>query len=350
MPSSFYIRMARLRATIRAEGPAGMPTQLNEVQAEAPETAAAWFQLGEAWLSCGRYDEAEAALIHSMRLDPAGMPAQLFLALANLDRGEFAPAVRQIDTVLQRRLDHEFARSLLDYATWLETGKREPLRRLATSPFVYDMHLGGRVLFHVERKRPKDSKGRLADLFAEMEFSLPGKWMHPLARIGYGVQSWMAHPFSSERRFELRALVEGMGHVGCGRPGQAAALAVVVKKPSSYETATGLAEVMLAGGEIEKVSRWLDRMVEMDRSMEASADYQMLRGAVLAEQGRWRDAEACLTKVPDDPFNFFPYYYRGLCTAMLDRPVDARRWFARALEICSIHVVHRRLARLLEDP
>jgi len=342
--------MAGLRATLRAEGPAGVPAQVAEAESGAPETAAAWFQLGEAWLGCGRTTEAESALVHSLRLDSDAAPAQLFLALTNLDRGEFAPAVRQIDTVLRRRPEHEFARSLRDYAALLETGKQKPLARLAESPFVYDMHLGGRILFHVERKRPRDSRGRLADLFAEMEFSPLGRWMHPLSRLGYRVQAVLAHPFSGERRAEHRALVEGSGLVGCGRPAEGAALAVAIKQPSTYESATGLAELMLAGGEISAVSRWLDRVVQLDKSVEESPDYQMLYGATLAEQGRWRDAQACLAKVPDDPFNFFPYYYRGLCAALLDHAVDARRWFARALDICSIQVVHRRLARLLKEP
>ncbi len=349
MSRSFCREAQRVRRSLpAAPGGAGVEA-VERLSASAPQTGAAALQLGELWLGQGRTEEARSWLDRSLRLAPGHLPARVLATLVACDQGQWDEARRKVESVLKDRPDHEFAQALRCYVAWREKNDPEALRALSRSPFVYDQHLGGRVLFHVERPQLGQSKGRLADLFAELNVSPLGRWMYPVARWGRRIHATLQHPLSARKRREAVALVEASGLLAVGRPAEAAARVAraLDGAPSSADMGILMGEILLAGGELSRLGELLTLLAQRDATLADTPEYQLLSGVMLAEKGQYRDAEAALARVPDDPWNLFPYYYRGLAATGLDKPVDARRWFARALDICTIQLVHRRLARQL---
>ncbi|MBE7557923.1 tetratricopeptide repeat protein [bacterium] len=347
MTKAFFRYTDKLRRDMPPQGGEAAVEALQALGDEAPAGPAAAFQLGELWLGLGRTSEARRWLAEALKRAPTHLPASVFLALAFSDEGDLSAARRQVDGVLARRPDHEFAAALRDYFDYLEEKSPEAAARLAKSPFVYDQHLGGRLLFHVERRQLQQSKARLADLFAEVQVSFLGRWMYPIAQVGRHVKAALQHPFNGVRRREALAVSEGLGLLAVGRPAEAARRVREATRgaPSSPEVGFLMAEALLAGGELTRLGELLAAMKEKDAGTADTPEFSLFAGVLLAERGEYREAAEVLSGVPDDRWNFFPYYYRGLAATGLNRPVEARRWFARALEICTIQLVHRRLRK-----
>lgn len=347
MARTFYVRARRCRQNLLHASLAELVGELEALEAEAPAQAAAWFQRGEMWLALGRTERALPCLEQSLAARPGFLPARILSALALCDAGRPDEAQALTREILAARPGHEFARSLLAYAQYRATGRTAELAELAASPFLFDQHLGGRLLHEIEEKELANSRARLADLFAELQVSPLGRWLHPLLRPGRRLATALQHPLSERRRSEAIALSEATGLLAVGRPREAAAALAGWLKVGPTSTAAGLvgAEVLLAAGELTALESLLGRLAEREPELLGTPEHHLFHGILLAERGAYREAEAALLQLPDDPWNFFPAYYLGLCATGQGRAAEARRRYARALETCTLALVHRRLAR-----
>jgi tetratricopeptide (TPR) repeat protein len=347
-PQALYNGVSKCRAIYHSQGPSPALELLQKIVGDTPEDARAYFQIGELWLELGRPQEAEQALKMSLRIDPEAMPAKVFLALLHIDQENYSAAGEVLDALLKHRPDHEFAISLRDYASFLETGKEESLEHLLQSPFVFDSHLGSRLLSEVEKRLLRNSEERMADLFSEFLVSHPGRWIYPLTRAGLQVNSLLKHPFNGHRRQQQFVLADGAEMLGIGAFKAAArqVAATFKQMPGDIVQALEGAEILMAGGMLSKAGGWLEKMPASFAGIENDPNYLMLLGACLAESGKYQEAQKRLAKLPDDPWSFYPDYYQGICAIGMNRRVESRRWFSRALEVCTIHLVHRRAGRI----
>src|SRR6185312_11304980 len=71
----------------------------------APDSASAWFNLGEAQWQQARGEEAVAALQRALALEPSNIQARISLARAHAGLGRAGPAVAEFREVVERDPD-----------------------------------------------------------------------------------------------------------------------------------------------------------------------------------------------------------------------------------------------------
>ena len=99
--------------------------------AKAPRTARAHELLGNARWALGQGDQAKAAWLEAVQLQPASVEAQLGLARLESSRGEHEAALGRVDKVLERSPARTDARTVHALALLARGSPGDPLKALA---------------------------------------------------------------------------------------------------------------------------------------------------------------------------------------------------------------------------
>ncbi len=148
-----------------------------------PDDAKAYYELGIQYKEQGKLAEAEAALIHSLTLDPLPITPQLNLALVQQKQGKYDQAIRIYESVLAKSPAAAEAYFGLGYCYFQKQDLNQALQYFQQAVFYNETYIDA----YINIGALYEKQGKYSDALVSLQQALSITPRHPRANYNMGV-------------------------------------------------------------------------------------------------------------------------------------------------------------------